>query len=94
MMNMLMPKGMYEVYAMHMNRHLIMFYVLGILFQFICMFMFMGLFFPEDFDGLVASSSLVRGLGTLQKGLYFPKIHPFYQIQRLQAPFVIYTPYA
>ena len=46
------------VFAVHMNRQLSMFYVLGILFQFICMFMFMGLFFLEAFDGLLASSLL------------------------------------
>ena len=41
---------------------------LSILFQFICMFMFMGLFgavFPEVFDVLLVSSLLVRGSGML-----------------------------
>ena len=49
--------------------HLSMFYVLSFIFQHYIPVHVHGAIFPEVFDGLVASSSPVRGSGTLQFGI-------------------------
>ena len=52
--------------CMLMTMHIRMFYVLNFLFQHYMPVHVHGAIFLEVFDGLVASSSSVRGLGTLQ----------------------------
>ena len=49
--------------------HLSILYVLSFLFQIYMHVLVHGASCPEIFDGLVASSLLVRGLGTLQCGI-------------------------
>ena len=49
--------------------HLSMFYVLSFRFRHYMLVHVHGAIFPEVFDGLVASSSSVRGSGTLQYGI-------------------------